>query len=298
MPMKTPLSIALLVCLTHAAYGQTNSDDRLKSLANRVSETYGVSIDPATTSLDDLIDLERRLKLAKQIKDAYGIDVDYRKYSDRQLDDIAIRVREVARINRVHGLNLDRQQFAFEKLVDADSRIQLANRIKVKFGESLQWQDFSLSEMLDAQARMSAGQWARPKKRASENDELSAALRQAEILIRQRWAEPAEVDGRMLGAISGRYGPSGSARTYDFGAPPISTGYYDRYVDPTYRPSVGYHWVSPYFRNGSLVRGHFQTNPDSSFWNNWSSKRNINPFTGRVGTKIPSSSHHGGGRGR
>src|ERR1051326_7841940 len=302
--MKIPLTIALLVCFSQTACGQPNSThDPLKSaFVDRISQVYGVSIDSSTTSLDDLVDLERRLKLTKQLKDAYRIDLDYRKYSERQLNDVALRVREVARINRNHGLQLDWHQYSFEQLADADSRIQLADRIKREYGELLRWQDYSFSELSDAQTKISAGQWSGPKKQADENDHLAAILREAEILnlIRQQWAEPIEVNGFSLGAISSLYGSgAGSARSsYHGGLPSISSGYYDRYFDPTYRPSVGFHWVSPYSRNGSLVRGHFQTNADDSFWNNWSSKGNVNPFTAHIGNKLPSSSHHSGGRGR
>lgn len=58
----------------------------------------------------------------------------------------------------------------------------------------------------------------------------------------------------------------------------------DRYFDPTYRPPVGAHYVRPYIRrDGTYVEGHWRTNPDDSFWNNYSSHGNVNPFTGRVG---------------
>jgi uncharacterized protein (TIGR03000 family) len=77
----------------------------------------------------------------------------------------------------------------------------------------------------------------------------------------------------------------GSAGSYG------SSGYYDRYYDPTYRPPVGEHWVNGYYRSdGTYVRPHWQTNPDDSFYNNWSTKGNVNPHTGKPGTKTPYSS--------
>jgi hypothetical protein len=61
-----------------------------------------------------------------------------------------------------------------------------------------------------------------------------------------------------------------------------------RYYDPTFRPAVGEHYVNGYYRsNGTYVSGHYRTNPDKSFWNNYSSRGNVNPHTGKVGTKRP-----------
>ncbi len=40
-------------------------------------------------------------------------------------------------------------------------------------------------------------------------------------------------------------------------------------------------------RDGTYVPPHFQTNPDSNRFNNWSSQGNTNPFTGHAGTVSP-----------
>jgi hypothetical protein len=57
-----------------------------------------------------------------------------------------------------------------------------------------------------------------------------------------------------------------------------------------YRPSVGDHQVRSYIRSdGTYVPNHRRTDADSSFWNNWSSMGNVNPYTGRVGGRIPPS---------
>jgi hypothetical protein len=62
----------------------------------------------------------------------------------------------------------------------------------------------------------------------------------------------------------------------------------DRYYDVNYRPPVGEHYVKGYYRkNGTYVSGHYRTNRDNSFWNNYSSKGNVNPHTGKVGTRRP-----------
>ena len=61
---------------------------------------------------------------------------------------------------------------------------------------------------------------------------------------------------------------------------------YGKYYDSPYRPPVGNHFVQSHVRrNGTVVQGHFRTNPDKSYSNNWSSKGNVNPYTGRKGTR-------------
>ena len=61
-----------------------------------------------------------------------------------------------------------------------------------------------------------------------------------------------------------------------------------RYYDYSYRPSVGEHYVNGYMRDdGTWVDGHYKTNSDDSFWNNWSSYGNTNPHTGSIGSKLP-----------
>lgn len=44
--------------------------------------------------------------------------------------------------------------------------------------------------------------------------------------------------------------------------------------------------VSGYYRkNGTYVKPHMRSSPDSSFRNNWSTVGNVNPYTGKKGTK-------------
>jgi hypothetical protein len=51
---------------------------------------------------------------------------------------------------------------------------------------------------------------------------------------------------------------------------------------------AGTHTVKGYTKkDGTYVAPHRQTNPDSSKLNNWSTKGNINPDTGKKGTKDP-----------
>jgi hypothetical protein len=41
-------------------------------------------------------------------------------------------------------------------------------------------------------------------------------------------------------------------------------------------------------KRGTYVLPHRQTNPDHTRLNNWSTKGNVNPYTGKPGTKKPS----------
>jgi hypothetical protein len=51
--------------------------------------------------------------------------------------------------------------------------------------------------------------------------------------------------------------------------------------------------VRGYFRkNGTYVAPHYRSSPDGVFYNNWSTKGNINPYTGKSGTRLtPQDSH-------
>jgi len=56
------------------------------------------------------------------------------------------------------------------------------------------------------------------------------------------------------------------------------------------RPSggSGSHYVRGYTKgNGTYVAPHYQTNPNGTKLDNWSTKGNVNPYTGQPGTKDP-----------
>lgn len=58
-------------------------------------------------------------------------------------------------------------------------------------------------------------------------------------------------------------------------------------VVPAYAQSTS---VRPHIRkDGTFVQGHRRTNPNSSIYDNWSTRPNINPYTGRTGTVDPYS---------
>ena len=56
-------------------------------------------------------------------------------------------------------------------------------------------------------------------------------------------------------------------------------------------PSVGLAddvFVKGYLRqDGTYVQPHMRSAPDSSYNNNWSTKPNVNPYTGQEGTRQP-----------
>jgi hypothetical protein len=45
-------------------------------------------------------------------------------------------------------------------------------------------------------------------------------------------------------------------------------------------------WVRGYIRSsGTYVQPHYRSSPDRSFYNNWSTYPNINPYTGSIGSR-------------
>jgi hypothetical protein len=54
-------------------------------------------------------------------------------------------------------------------------------------------------------------------------------------------------------------------------------------------------YVNGYYRNdGTYVKPHYRSAPDGNFYNNWSTKGNVNPYTGQTGTRITPPSNYGG----
>jgi len=44
--------------------------------------------------------------------------------------------------------------------------------------------------------------------------------------------------------------------------------------------------VRGYYRSsGTYVQPHYRSNPDGNFYNNWSTRPNVNPYTGVTGTR-------------
>src|SRR3989442_7149583 len=54
-------------------------------------------------------------------------------------------------------------------------------------------------------------------------------------------------------------------------------------------------YVHGYYRsNGTYVMPHYRSAPDGNFWNNWSTVGNVNPYTGKPGTKTTPPAGYGG----
>lgn len=48
-------------------------------------------------------------------------------------------------------------------------------------------------------------------------------------------------------------------------------------------------YVNGYYRkDGTYVKPHYRSSPNNTKTDNWSTKGNVNPYTGKVGTKSPS----------
>lgn len=53
-------------------------------------------------------------------------------------------------------------------------------------------------------------------------------------------------------------------------------------------------WVNGYTKgNGTYVQGYYRSTPDGNPYNNYSTRGNVNPFTGAVGTRNPTPSYGG-----
>jgi hypothetical protein len=62
--------------------------------------------------------------------------------------------------------------------------------------------------------------------------------------------------------------------------------------------SAGDTSVRGYYRNnGTYVQPHMRSAPDGNPYNNYSTKGNVNPYTGQAGTKDPYSQGYGSGTG-
>lgn len=46
-------------------------------------------------------------------------------------------------------------------------------------------------------------------------------------------------------------------------------------------------YVNGYYRNGTYVAPHYQTSPNATVYDNYSTRGNVNPYTGQPGTINP-----------
>jgi hypothetical protein len=94
----------------------------------------------------------------------------------------------------------------------------------------------------------------------------------------------------VLAALAITAGPA-SAQYY--GSPGYGGNTYRGYQAPSYG---GYgtganpqgHYVQPHTRSdGRTTGGHYQSNPNNTTLDNWSTRGNTNPYTGQPGTRAP-----------
>jgi hypothetical protein len=62
--------------------------------------------------------------------------------------------------------------------------------------------------------------------------------------------------------------------------------------------NAGSVYVNGYVKSdGTYVAPHYRSSPDSSTYNNWTTKGNVNPYTGAEGTKEPTPNYNYGSSG-
>lgn len=80
------------------------------------------------------------------------------------------------------------------------------------------------------------------------------------------------------------------AKGYHYHAPKVSTYHTPRVYTSHVVPIRGY-----IKRDGTYVMPSHRTSPNATRLDNWSSKPNINPYTGKLGTKDPYAPPSSGG---
>jgi hypothetical protein len=64
-------------------------------------------------------------------------------------------------------------------------------------------------------------------------------------------------------------------------------GFRDRSLGPGFGSNPRSHSVRPYIRpDGRFVEPHWRSNPNRELRDNWSTNPNVNPFTGKEGSRI------------
>jgi len=67
-----------------------------------------------------------------------------------------------------------------------------------------------------------------------------------------------------------------------------SDSYHSRpHVSSSHHSTAPVHVKAYYRKNGTYVPAHYRSHPDHSYNNNWSVSPNVNPYTGKPGTKHP-----------
>lgn len=83
------------------------------------------------------------------------------------------------------------------------------------------------------------------------------------------------------------------AQSHHYKAPKLSTYHAPKVYTPHYNASTH---VRGYVKaDGTYVAPHMRTAPNATMFDNWSSRPNVNPYTGKPGTKDPYAPPSSGG---
>jgi hypothetical protein len=107
-------------------------------------------------------------------------------------------------------------------------------------------------------------------------------------MVINRWMVAGAV-GVLLGGVATL--ETAHAKGYHYHAPKVSTYHAPKLYAPRHAVQVrGY-----VKRDGTYVMPSHRTSPNATRLDNWSSKPNINPYTGKLGTKDPFAPPSSGG---
>lgn len=267
--IKTTRLLALLGVLlwTHFALGE--DIEQKQACANRLHSHFGLKLDPSSLTLNGLIEIEARLTLCREIRKRTALVYDYRTTSLAFLRDTLAKLEACERIELAFNVILQPGHHSLSKLEEVEKRLEVASRIYRFYGRDVNWRDATLPQLLAEEQRLVASIPRLPQPNLQPL---------AKTAVAYSFVAPA------ASYSSSSFGSSYASSTSTTSDRSSLGSYYD----PTYRPYVGDHYVESYMKSdGSWVRGHMRTNADDSFWNNYSSKGNVNPYTGRTGTRTP-----------
>ena len=118
--------------------------EAVQRTASRI-RALGYDVDPARSSLSDLLDAESRIRTAKRLEDL-GQSVDWRATSLLTMLDIESRIRAANRLRSL-GSIVDWQQRTLMEMIDEESRINSSQRL-ARRGFSVDWRKYSLIDLL------------------------------------------------------------------------------------------------------------------------------------------------------
>ncbi len=195
--------------------------------------------------------------------------------TERKVDDIRLRLSTT-------------EQLAVTKSAELKVCSDQCNRLPGRIADLRRERDAAIEQKVRNEKAIQIARAAIEKQKR----EAAELARQEEKNARQVASTPTS------GASSEPTGISTSLGAHTLAAatnrPTVGTGDYYNYYN---RPPVGDHRVSGYVRsNGTYVQSHRRTDADDSFWNNWSSSGNVNPYNGRIGTQLPPYQASGGSK--